>query len=506
MTSDRRTGLSAGLLLCLGIACVLPCLGETVNPFSGIKNIELQKSGNSGVSDKQADKPQVYLKKSADDSISEVDKPCTLAVLSDLHVKKENMDMLQKTVREVNNLSGVFAVAILGDLCTKLGTKEELSLVVQAIRRFTVPIFAITGNHDYIYRDYLTKDKKKLRGRPADKKAKLERFRTALQQRSLRYSRKAGGHLLIFLPIDALKSAPLARLSDKTVDFLRDTLEKNPKLPTIIFCHAPLDGSYNQKGRMPALHASAQPADEISRILKKNPQVFLWVSGHLHISPSSKDNVSPTNKVGKVTVIHVPAVKTTSAWIKAIKLSPEAAVVKTYNVKTRKFVKKYERVFRHKVEDKAPAKDDSVKPDKTPESDGQQNVAVVQTPVQQPVEDQQDSEQTEEIAEPEQSQETDEGAAVDEIEEPADAEDPDEPEDTADDANATADDSKGPVMAPAGSKDSIASEEPEESHQTTEKKTSPEDNQALELIREMVETVKDFFQKIWSKFTRFIQP
>lgn len=346
----KRVKFSITFLLLLIIAQLTSFPAIAANPFLDAKNdLLLEQSGKTEDSREIKSDTKVFLSKSVSNSSSAESKPCSLAVFADLHIKDSNFKMVRKAIRQANAVKGLIGAAICGDLCSKLGTKKELALVVEACKTFSVPIFAVNGNHDYIYRDYFVDGDKKVRGTPAQKKEKLKNFREGLKLKSSRYSIKAGGHLLVFLPTDALKGAPLAQFSEKTLEFLQKTLAKNPKFPTIIFAHAPLDGSYNKKGRMPVIHAAAQPSDKISRILKKNPQVFLWVAGHLHISPSSPDNVSPRNKVGTVTVIHVPAVTPNSGWFKVFKLSPEAAVVKTFNVTKNKFYKKYERTFKHKV-------------------------------------------------------------------------------------------------------------------------------------------------------------
>lgn len=285
----------------------------------------------------------------------------TIAVTSDLHVRDENLGANRRMVKAVNDLAGVSLVAVLGDLCEKIGTEEELARVKKLVAEFVDPVLAIPGNHDFMYRDSLDKKGDKVRGTPAGKKAKLERFRQALKQKALRFSRKAGGHLLVFLPIDELDGKPLAKLSDTTLTYFRETLEANPALPTIVFCHAPLKGSYERETDLGSLHGDAQPAEKIHDILADNPQVFLWVAGHLHIRAGSEDYHSDANKVGKVTGIHVAAIKSDSPWIRTIRLTPESAVVRTFDTDAGKFLAKFDRTFRHKA-----AAGDSNGPSTTP--------------------------------------------------------------------------------------------------------------------------------------------
>ncbi|HNW34965.1 MAG TPA: metallophosphoesterase [Candidatus Ozemobacteraceae bacterium] len=272
----------------------------------------------------------------------------TIALASDLHVDEKNANTNRSLVDAVNDLPGISLVAICGDLCREIGSKEELARVAQLVGRFADPVLAVPGNHDFMYRDHFDKNGKKIRGMPSDKKTKLERFRQVLKLKSLRYSRKAGGHLMVFLPIDELDGKPLAKLSDATLRFFRETLEANPTLPTIVFCHAPLEGSYERETDLGPVNGNVQPASKIRDILSDHPQVFLWVAGHLHIKPSSKDYNSRSNKVDGVTGIHLSDTRNGSPWIRTMRLTPESVLIRTYNTETRKYVAGLDRTFRHK--------------------------------------------------------------------------------------------------------------------------------------------------------------
>jgi len=276
---------------------------------------------------------------------AELSSDVTIAVTSDLHVRDANIKANRRMVEAVNRLPHVSFVAITGDLCDKIGTEEEYQRLEKLLAGFEDPILAVPGNHDFMYRDYFNKNGDKIRGTPEGKRAKLERFRKAVKLKSIRYARKMGGHLLVFLPTDELDSKPLTELSDATMKFFRETLAANPKMPTIVFCHAPLAKSYERETNLGVL----QPENKIRELLKDNPQVFLWVAGHLHIRAGQKDFHSDANKVGKVTGIHVSAVTGDTPWIRLLKLTPEAAVVRTYNVETKKFIPAFERTFKHKA-------------------------------------------------------------------------------------------------------------------------------------------------------------
>ncbi|HNX77265.1 MAG TPA: metallophosphoesterase [Candidatus Rifleibacterium sp.] len=282
----------------------------------------------------------------------------TLAVMADLHARPESLPLLQKAVSRVNSLKDIYALAITGDLCSRLGTREEYEVLAQGLKGLKVPSYAVPGNHDILYQDNLINGEKK-RAAPAIKKAKQELFKKTLNLKSLYYSRKVGGHLLIFLPNDTLSGIPCVLPSDDAFEFLLKTLRENRNLPTIIFCHAPLTGSYGDKRTMPPIQANAQPARKLANILKNNPQIYLWFAGHLHITPSQKYYNAPFNKVGGVTVIHVPPSQIHSSWLQTVRLSSKGAVVRTMDVKTGRYLKKHTRVFRPSIAAKGQNKEDS---------------------------------------------------------------------------------------------------------------------------------------------------
>jgi 3',5'-cyclic AMP phosphodiesterase CpdA len=245
----------------------------------------------------------------------------------------------------VNALKDIYALAVVGDLCSKLGTPAEYDVLRRGLQNAEVPVYPVPGNHDILYKDNLVNGEKK-RGTPAEKKHKQDVFKKTFNLKSLYYAKKAGGHLLVFLPNDTLQGIPCVLPSDDAFEFLRKTLRENRDMPTIIFCHAPLTGSYGDKKTMPPIQANVQPARKIQKILRENPQVYLWFSGHLHITPSQKYFNFAGNKVGGVTVIHVPPSQIHNSWVQTVRLSPKGATVRTLDVKSGKYLKKHTRVFR----------------------------------------------------------------------------------------------------------------------------------------------------------------
>ncbi|MFZ2958285.1 MAG: metallophosphoesterase [Candidatus Ozemobacteraceae bacterium] len=275
--------------------------------------------------------------------------PFLLAVMSDLHVCQENLASLRRTVATVNGLPNVGVVALLGDLCKTVGSSPEYALAGSLVKQFKPQVLAIIGNHDFLYTDELGKNGKKKRGTPAGKTAKLKKFRAAFGQKAIRFTRIEAGHLLVFLPVDALDGKSITTLSETTLEYLKGILEKYPSLPTIVFCHGPLENSYTESPdpELTMFQSTAQPAGRIRAILKQNPQVFLWVAGHRHIRPSSDSFDAPVNKIDNVTVIHVPNVPDDRSWIMTIRMTPREALVRTLDGKTGNSLSRFDRRFTH---------------------------------------------------------------------------------------------------------------------------------------------------------------
>ncbi len=479
---------------------VIGCLqAEAVNPFAADEKVTIQQGSSLDSGEALFSKPQLD-KKAADDSL----KNASIAVMSDLHARNWNHASLISAFKAINGLKDVSALVLTGDSVEKIGSPSEYSYLLKTLNTLKKPVWAVTGNHDIMYKDYYNPDKNaknpKLRTTPAERKAKLERFRKLLKLKATRYTKKIGGHLLVFLPNDALDAKCLVRLSDATLEFLQKTLKENRDMPTIIFCHGPLLGSYVRKGGLPLQQATAQPAAKIRKILKKNPQAFLWVSGHIHMGPSSSNFSAKVNKVDHITNIHVPAVQDSAAWMRIIKLSPEKAVVRTFNGKTGKYAKKHDRTFKHKVKkepqekpEKEPKNEPKDEPKDTPpaDSDGEDQKQAETNDVPgeifvDPVDAGESLPDDDLIAD--QDEEDSEGPEEDETYEEADSQTVVEETEESEESDA---DTEG-----AGSEVSDASD--------TSSATASE--AVIEKIRELVAAAMEYINRIFSDFLRFVQP
>jgi len=105
---------------------------------------------------------------------------------------------------------------------------------------------------------------------------------------------------------------------------------------------------------------NAEPAEKIRQILQQNPQVFIWVAGHLHIAPTNRDFKSEINLYEKqVVVLHntdmngdsiladadLKSTKHDAIWTNSLFLYPDRVVVKTYDHKQGVWLTNLERVI-----------------------------------------------------------------------------------------------------------------------------------------------------------------
>jgi Icc protein len=182
-------------------------------------------------------------------------------------------------IASINEWPDVKLVAVVGDLCETVGTPAEYEAAGAFMEKLKKPKALIVGNHDYFYKNELAGGSDP---DPADatiRAAKLEQFKSTFGINVLYYSKPLGDYLLIFLSTDNLTSEDFAAMSTAQLDWFRAELAKNRNTPTIVFFHAPLRSTFTNNDRPKFV---AQPDGEIEPLLKENPQVFLWVSGHIH--------------------------------------------------------------------------------------------------------------------------------------------------------------------------------------------------------------------------------
>jgi predicted phosphohydrolase len=276
-----------------------------------------------------------------------------IVVLSDVHVPGNILPQKEKAVATINSWPDVDLVAITGDIVATGGDREQYAAAQRFFAKLDKPKAFMGGNHDYIYPNSYPVNAATghhlKETSPEARQKKLELFKATWGLPELFYSQRAGNYLLVFLTPDDLVSENYAQMTDRQLNWLESELRSNKSLPTIIFFHAPLKGTYASQRILKSKSTgsyNAEPSEKIRQILLQNPQVFIWVAGHLHIAPPNRDFASEINLYEKqVMVIHNPDMNGRSLfsdtdmkstphetiWTNCLFLYPDRVVVKTYD-------------------------------------------------------------------------------------------------------------------------------------------------------------------------------
>lgn len=267
-----------------------------------------------------------------------------IVVLADIHLpvrpevkapalRQRILAAKEKAIADINAWSDVGLVAVIGDLAAGFGTDAERAYAAGFFARLAKPQAIVLGNHDYIYEDSLSRFGTRVRASAELRAVKIRKFQAAFQLPDIYYSRQAGRYLLVFLSTDSLDSGQLTQLSAAQLAWLRRELASQADRPTIVFFHAPLKGTvtdYSETANLPDF--VAQPSGEIAALLRSQPQVFLWVSGHIHLPADKPDFAGPVNLLdGRVTNIHNADLDRTTIWTNSLYLYPDRVVVRTYD-------------------------------------------------------------------------------------------------------------------------------------------------------------------------------
>lgn len=289
-----------------------------------------------------------------DDTLDTLEKDYQrIVILSDIHLPGDNFPQKETMLAEINTWIDVDLVVITGDILIDGGDESQYVLAKKFFLNLTRPVCFIGGNHDYIYPDNYpinpTTGHHLKEPSPANREKKLTRFKIEWGLQELFYSKKIGSYLLVFLSPDDLFSYHYAQMTDRQLRWLSSELRQNWHVPTIIFFHAPLFGTLSSvkitRSTSPESHY-AEPREKIRKILKNNPHVFLWVSGHVHLAPTNKDFKSDQNVYeGQVTVIHnadmegssilsqedLEETKHDQLWTNSLYLYPDKVLIRTFD-------------------------------------------------------------------------------------------------------------------------------------------------------------------------------
>lgn len=268
-----------------------------------------------------------------------------LVILGDPHVPGRFIEKKEKVLETINSWEDVDMVIAVGDICSDWGSDEEYRAAGDFFKKLKKPFFPIAGNHDYIYETPARPDGGLVVAPRPVQEAKLQKFRETFDLPDYFYAKPVGGFRLIFLSSDHIDF--LSGMSERQLAFFRSELEANRKTPTIVVFHGPLkDTLKNYRRWINTPGFIAQPHDIIHDLLKQNPQVFLWVSGHTHTPPLEESFASPVNVYeGQVTNIHNKDMNRGDIWTNSIFLYPDKVVVKTWDHQVNDWLPLLERVI-----------------------------------------------------------------------------------------------------------------------------------------------------------------
>jgi 3',5'-cyclic-AMP phosphodiesterase len=256
-----------------------------------------------------------------------------VGLIGDPHLPGKNLPDKISALQTFDGWPDIDRVVVLGDICKESGTPEEYAAAKAFFGLLRKPARFIAGNHDYIYGDEKNSLGNRVKALPNTRRAKLERFTETFGLSNVYGSERLGGYLMVYLSTDDLDSAHLTQISDGQFAWLQKRLAENKTVPTIIFFHGPLAGTlykYNEQANSPSF--IAQPAGRLHNLILENKQIFLWISGHMHVPATSESFNAPVNLYeGRVMNIHNPDMERKKIWTNVLHLYPDRVVIRTWD-------------------------------------------------------------------------------------------------------------------------------------------------------------------------------
>ncbi len=268
-----------------------------------------------------------------------------LVILGDPHLPGRMVEKKEAVRETINSWNDVDMVIAVGDICSDWGSDEEYRLAKDFFNKFNKPFFPIAGNHDYIYQTPAGTEGGLAVAPREIQEAKLKKLQETFNLPGYFYSKTVGTYRLIFLSSDHVDF--LSGMTEQQLAWFRSELEANRKTPTIVVFHGPLKGTltdYRRWINTPGF--IAQPHEEIHDLLKQNPQVFMWVSGHTHTPPTEESFASPVNVYdGRITNIHNKDMNRGDIWTNSLYLYPDKVIVKTWDHQLNEWLPNLERTI-----------------------------------------------------------------------------------------------------------------------------------------------------------------
>ncbi|AIR85431.1 MULTISPECIES: phosphodiesterase [Erwiniaceae] len=199
-----------------------------------------------------------------------------IAQISDLHIKAngrlsyKKVDTQAALLRVIDTLNRLTPrpdiVVITGDL-VDFGTAEEYQTLRTALCRLQLPYMLMAGNHD---------DRQQLRAAFPDHHY-LQRGET------LNWQAQVKGVQLLALD-SSVPQQPWGYVDEAQLAWLKEQLEREPQLPTLVMLHhPPLISGIGHMDKQPLRNP-----DALAAIICQHPQVERVLSGHLHRSVQAR--------------------------------------------------------------------------------------------------------------------------------------------------------------------------------------------------------------------------
>lgn len=229
-------------------------------------------------------------------------------VIGDLHYDPSYEHVFEKSVKQLNQYSfdTTFQLGDLGGYHYP-GTKESFLDSKKLFNHIKTEVHTLIGNHDMEGEEYHHDEE--------NRQVWLDIF----QQEKPYKAVDIGPYLGISLSTWSFRNQPFCShqvtLGDEQYQWLLNTLESNKDRPTFIFCHVPIISSGLMTLVTPHLGAPNAFLDQTEdpfkydTLLKNNPQIKLWFSGHNHLGHQYENAISQRHQC---TFVHTGTMSTFS--------------------------------------------------------------------------------------------------------------------------------------------------------------------------------------------------
>lgn len=254
-------------------------------------------------------------------------------VLSDAHAGRveDGLDGAEWVARACKDMRGseIDRAFVLGDL-TQNGSEEELESFLDARKDSGIANWhELAGNHEYH------------RGK-AEAYDKLVRSREPY--------RIIDGNVAWFMLSDEAPGVP-GNLSEETCDWLEAELAAHADKTIIVCSHQLVRGTIHNSDH-PQRHI--HPSERLAEIIGKS-KIDLWMCGHEHHSPYSKERIirkDGTTYVNVASVSHAYNTKASQSFVLNLKQGAKEIVARRREHDTGKFLSEFETIIplRHAIE------------------------------------------------------------------------------------------------------------------------------------------------------------